>query len=250
MYLKKFDKVAPCGMIWQMADFVRLTKQGLIPFEWDGDKQEYVPMLKGENSLHLLRNRCEIEPGVTLGDLFDAVSRDEDLMDFIARYSWCRAIDAFHAEALRPPNVTEPTEADADLVEIVIEMFGEVHRNYQDASKPDTFEGIYPHISGIDAKGESWGISFMGMNELAALPLRLIPTITFSKNFETMFVAEYSMSLLEVLDAIYWEISFHGGPEDTAKLKDSLIQAVEEIKAGTAKTVPFEELFDGESTDS
>ena len=48
--------------------------------------------------LHL-RDRCEIEEGTTLQDIFNIVQKYPILKSFISQYSWCREIDAFHEQA-------------------------------------------------------------------------------------------------------------------------------------------------------
>jgi hypothetical protein len=56
-------------------------------------------------------------------------------------------------------------------------------------------------------------------------------------------VAERTYNLQDVLDAIYWEISFHGGPAQKNEVKDMLKERVDEIKSGLADSIPAEEVF-------
>jgi len=43
---------------------------------------------------------------------------------------------------------------------------------------------------------------------------------------------------------ILWELSWHGSPEDSEKIGQGLKEQVTEIDAGTAKTVPHEDVME------
>ena len=94
-------------------------------------------------------------------------------MDFIAQYSWCRAIQEFHDEAKLPP----PENIETRIVEIVIEAFSELHVARKGkkvfADKPMSFNGVWLHLTGIGEDGEHYSISCTPMNELANVPVRL-----------------------------------------------------------------------------
>src|SRR5437762_9724198 len=83
-----------------MANKVHLTKRGIHAFEWDGDAGQYVEQ-KVSTALHVLRCACHIDMDVTLGDIFRAVARDPELVQFLQRWSWCN-VEAFHSEARKP----------------------------------------------------------------------------------------------------------------------------------------------------
>src|ERR1044071_9426246 len=87
-----------------MSDFVRFTKNGLVAFDWNSEKQEYLPDPKPHPAGNIinLRTTVELEQGITLGDVFRAVEADEMLMDMISFYSWCAPIREFHAAAKIP----------------------------------------------------------------------------------------------------------------------------------------------------
>jgi hypothetical protein len=217
---------------------VKLTKHGIVPYEWDSEAKDYKPMLKGSTALLHLRSRCVLDDGLSLGDLFNAVDDDPLLLQVIGSYSWCGPIHEFHKQARLPQ--PPPKEDDEEpLVAVVIEPFAELHRNYENKEAPDTFEGVYMHFSGLGSKGTSYSISCTPMNQLAHLPVQISTSIRFSKNFEKMFDAEYHPSLLEVLDAVYWDISFHGGPQENAEFIEGLDRMMDDIENGRVKTIPL-----------
>ena len=47
-----------------------------------------------------------------------------------------------------------------------------------------------------------------------------------------------------MIEAILWEISFMGPPIEQDKKHDEIMQAVDDVKNGLAKTRPFKELLD------
>jgi hypothetical protein len=51
-----------------------------------------------------------------------------------------------------------------------------------------------------------------------------------------------NFNLLSILDAVYWDISFYGGPQEAEEFKEELCRRVDEIKSGEAKLIPFEDI--------
>ena len=139
-------------MLKQMSDFIRFTKNGLVAFDWDGNDRNYVPDPDPHPAGNVvnLRTRVELEPGVTLGDIFRAVEADPVLMGTIALYSWCSPIQKFHEAAKIPREpfieasefvedeygVMQPAHKGEEdpIVEVIVEAFGEFHDNYKDKS--------------------------------------------------------------------------------------------------------------------
>ena len=220
-----------------MADYVKLTKHGIVSYEWNPETRTYVPSRRGSNNIPNLRLRCEIDEDVTLGDVFNAVQADPDLMEFIAQYSWCSAIEKFHAQARRPYVEKDVAEEDR-ITHLEIMPHAEFWQNKE--TDPERFEGINMHFSGVSSNGTSWSMSCTPTNEMAHLPVKALPKIRFDKSFQLERESLYSMSLLEVLDAIYWDISFHGGPEENEEFIEMLKGRMDEIKSGEATTVPVD----------
>jgi hypothetical protein len=230
-----------------MSDFVRFTKNGLVAFSWSPEKREYLPEEPDERgNVVNLRSRCEIEPGTTLGDIFKAVETDVILKDVIAFYSWCSPIDEFHAEAKKP----KPLIFDTPMVELVLEGYAEVHttRKPKEGEPKMRFDGVYLHFGGIGEDGVNYSISCTPMYELADVPVRLVTTVDFRKDYKDRPFGEepleYCYSLLDVLDAIYFDISFHGGPKENKEFIEMLNERMEEIESGSAKLVEMK--FDEE----
>src|SRR5882724_8672289 len=95
-----------------MADKVHITKRGVQALEWDADVKQHVEQTIS-TALHVLRCACHIDCDVTLGDIFQAVEQDRELVRFLEEWAWCN-VEAFHAEARRP--TSKPS--DLDYIEI------------------------------------------------------------------------------------------------------------------------------------
>lgn len=93
------------------------------------------------------------------------------------------------------------------------------------------------------------GISLMGVsiNNLKKYPLKINNTITYQKfskenGYETILEGKKYISLFEMFDAIFYELSFHGTPKMRDEFSQSLRDTVERIDSGEEKT--YEMLWD------
>lgn len=218
-----------------MSDFVRFTKNGLKCFSYDSDLEDYKES-SDEVDLTNLRSHCEIDSGITLGDIFKAVEANELLSCIISGYSLCFAIQEFHDEAKLPYN-QEDKEGDNDPLEkIEIAVSASFYPNDENSKILD-FEGLYFAFHGISKNKISYSLSFLPMNALANLPIEFNGNCRFTKENcdELLPVAKYKPSLLEILDAIYYEISFHGSPSETKKISDELVEMVKELNLENKK---------------
>ena len=90
-----------------------------------------------------------------------------------------------------------------------------------------------------------YSISYTPVQELAHLPVRLNPALQINQGRkrrdkqagDTIFTEEpiwtgtAYFTLLEILHAIYYDISFVGGPADQAIFTESIRQSMNEIKS-------------------
>lgn len=82
-----------------------------------------------------------------------------------------------------------------------------------------------------------WAIEFTPIEELLDLPLRYNPEVpvyecgsgrTYGNKLEVL--RPENPTLLQVIHGIFWEISFNGGPEDSAEAAEKLIALGAEVK--------------------
>lgn len=223
---------------------VVLTPQGL--FGEDG-VQVYAPV-------HCLLQICRLSD-MTLGDLFAFVEAHEDLKAFISCYSWCRAIDEFHAQA------KEPYKERSTLSRLEIYRSGEVHRWVEKKNKARAhrvslylnydFHGLgpcdedilkhYAECGGEPPEEQQYSVSYTPVNKMVHLPLVLNTEmevhewISDLRESRLHLKCRYPLTLLEVLDAIYWDISFHGGPEDNKAFLEEMKDRMEEVDRAKEK---------------
>jgi hypothetical protein len=228
------------------------TKAGLFYEKWNGKKDVRRRVKKMSVWTHL-RDACEIEEGVTLLDIFRTVDKYKALKVFMAQYSWCKALDAFHAQAEEPNyGAHEDKENPNEMTHLEIYW----HADYSSFEETNYVE-LSPGFHGIGVPGPEkqgycpdgkryWSIAFSPMYRLADLPVKLDKTVEFFKpkdykpGRKPIVKGQREFSLQDVLDAIYWEISFHGDPQEKSLNLDELI---DDIMSGRAETVSADELF-------
>ena len=254
-----------------MSEHIEFTPNGLVLHKWNGNKRKFVRKRPKKLSIIThLRSRCEIAEGTTLKQIFETVDKYKFLKLVISQYSWCRQLDAFHAQAQEPmrddPDDTDPLE--------YLELYHhpEVYKLTEKKKHPggmrertitvdfDTsvgFHGIGPtkEEDGLANRTDgktNYSVSYSPMWKLADLPVKLNKTFDVYEPFDTnnprkkpekLLTATREYTLLEVLDAIYWDISFMGGPEDNANFLDNMKETVDQIKNGEVPMIPIEQVF-------
>lgn len=210
---------------------VIITKKGLQESVWVSEIQKYeVIPVDPLMVFSKLRMSCSIEDDVTLLDLINIVDGINHLKLFISQYSWCKAIDEFHAQAREPQRTDEnPME----YLEVCwSKMVGDFYPStdfHGFGKEPPDYE--FPNGTGLIR----YSVSYTPLYNLADIPLRLNPV----HNGKTRY-----FTLLEVLDAIYDDISFMGGPQDNIEFLEDMKCAVEEIRNGSVEEVSFKEWED------
>ena len=191
----------------------------LAAYYWsDGDYAE-VPF-----TISSLRLPVFIDEGVTLGQIFQSVLQHPPLKNFIAQYSWCASIDEFHFDAH-----TKPRGIEDEVTGLVISAHGEVFSGEFNISMD--FHGV-----GGDTR---WTVSLSPMNEIAWLPVEIDAKFTVSSMDSTVnHEWEYRPTLLQALDAIYWDISFHGSPSENKEFGEMLARQVARRTRPTVKCRP------------
>jgi hypothetical protein len=209
---------------------IHITKTGFKCMEWNADLQDDVE--EEFDPLQALRDEVEIEEGVTLGDIITFTHNDGFLRNFFGGYSTCN-IRGYYNElqlGVDPPG---------DLKYITAAMQVEVIESPKHQVKKCLQMGM--NVYGRDSTETHFGIDFCSMREIGGLPFRIEPnaSLTISRKGEHEYEAgfEYTPSFLEVLDAIFYEISFIGSSVDKAELKDKLQGMAKQIEDGTATLV-------------
>tara|TARA_Y100000034_G_scaffold136330_1_gene212235 strand:+ start:8791 stop:9609 length:819 start_codon:yes stop_codon:yes gene_type:complete len=216
-------------------DGIKITSDGfykLIANEHDDLK---CTLLEGPQNIWALREPCEIEEGVTLNDIFCIVARNEELKTFLKHYSKCRLINDYHERALDPPEDTSglkyleigwecrlwKVDEDNPDLELWTDVCGRGPKESEDM--PDVAD---------EAGDIRYGIDLTPVNKLAGLPIVLNQEVyinVMDGDKTEALPARREFTLLDVLDALYWEISFFGSEEDKVDAKERLSETADEI---------------------
>lgn len=224
-----------------MSDRLEIRKDGLYELEWDREQKVWLPTHKPDPDTIFtqLRTSCTIQEGVTLGDIFNMMDQYPLLKDFIAQYSWCPDLEKYHM------NATLDREDDGTVTHLEISHVADsdshVERVKHKGGKRETtiaisyktwddFIGIGPCTPDMIEMGcdpaDTMRYSMSATQPYQMAHLKVVLKEEFAvylpydrsrsideNNREILKISE-DFSLLDILDVIYWDISFYGGPEN------------------------------------
>jgi hypothetical protein len=136
----------------------------------------------------------------------------------VGSYAWNFWMDEFHAAANDVPKLSAFNPSDDDPIEyLAVDSWLEF--NDEDFTH-------WVGLHGMSLKGTSYSLSFTPVQNLAHLPIRLENNTKVLRDHKHVDTKDYSFTVLEVLEAVYYEISFHGSPEDAEAEGETLSQSV------------------------
>lgn len=213
-----------------------------------------------DSAIEYLFVPVELDPDLTLGDIFRLLHRSEALrrvfrQDFAAELC---------AEASKGP--VPPTRG-SDPPEVKGIEFLELYRQWRhDSSEARYWDTQQLHLHGIGhvldvdvpdygvKAGDRihWSVSLTPVRELLLLPLRVKETFdvleddidanAYGNRIASAKCSEVTLG--QVIHGVLWELSFHGTPEDQEQVLEALREQKAEIDAGTAELVSGDDLFD------
>jgi hypothetical protein len=228
-----------------MGEVVRITKRGFVLETSEGTEESKKSLLTGEDIISKLREECVIDEGVTLRHLMQNVAYVKELSDFIDKYSHA-FIDDFHGLLNEPPMQQDEEISFLKLSRTIIV--------YEDFFENEIrFGGI-----GINEIGQesTWGIMGDYVDQILDKPIFVDEQVSVMasglddeyegyedpESLKTLCEFSHPLSFVEVLDSIYWEISYYGPPEDSGELREEMVEVSEGVKSGKIETIPFEEV--------
>ena len=220
-----------CG---KLRPLIHITKSGFKCFEWDSDLCEYreTPF----DSIACLRlGVTAVEDGVTLADIVTFTAQDEFLRSFIGAYSRCN-VQAFYDELRKG---TKPLTGEVQSCTVALEVQVSQNRKHKIEKTVDVTTEFYGRGNG----DKQWALDLAPLAEIAMLPFRLEANATVThltdQSYEVEDKMHSTLSLLEILDAIFFDIGFHGSPTEKAGRLLDIEDAIEKIKDGIAKVLPW-----------
>lgn len=182
----------------------------------------------------------EIDPAYTLGDLFRLLDRDG--VAFLEAVIG-ESVEPLLDEAREPPRGGEDVRIDFLRVSNLFEDEG-IFRDFDGWGPWDEpYDGAWEKEPDMPREGPI-SVSLTPVSHLLHLPLRYHPALVFR---DADGAEEYStrvgISFLELLKAVFFELTFYGPPEERDAVRADLEQQVEEIRRGEADTIPADEVF-------
>lgn len=243
-----------------------LTNEGrIILKEWFYDetikKGEYLFYDVTDDPYRYLLKSCKIEDGFTLDHLFKIVSNQSYTLNLIMRNCWIESYIA-HYRANRDSWVLADHQYAPDGIEYLeLYWYPEVD-DYGTA--PYLFGADMPNFHGIGwelqedkwedwnkeepswRKGAriSWGIDFSPIETLLHLPIRLNEKFAIRDSIKNWSLYDESIpverrgilaevkkkyTLQNVIEGVFWELSFYGSPSDKDEKSEELKERMDEV---------------------
>ncbi len=182
---------------------VKITSKGIFKLEWNSKSKIYKigSMIKPDVIFTALREEVLNLDGVTLKTIFKAVDKYPKLKEFISQYCWCKSIDSYHKEAYKKGK--------------------QIAKNITICKVGNVAYISLSNVINVDYKQNVEStLLVLNLKNVSNTPMKLIThgeVYQINKNGEEVARVEgkVDFSLLDILEAIYWEISFFGGIEDT-----------------------------------
>ena len=160
-----------------------------------------------ENYFPYLRLHVLIDPQTTIGDIFQTVKQNIPLKEFISGYTHCKGVDAHLAE-LDDPIIESDIQA---------EFFW--HTDFFDGTS--NFCEIGAGLYGWQVNEENdlvrVELNNLPLNQLAPLKIKLDYDVEIRDpmyEYKLLFKCLKSFTLLDILEAMFWEISWWGMPPE------------------------------------
>ncbi len=205
------------------------------------------------NPFEHLMDYCELD-SVALLDLFQFVGRNEDIKEFIARYSSCSHIDDFHKAINNTPKKKrsdlwrlEISHGSIDADDGYIGVNGCDFSGIGEATKEDL--KYHEENKTKPPDSQCYAIELTPVENMAHLPIKLDDAFKIydgckAPYFKYNFIVDSHkrFTLLDILDAVYWEISFFGGPQDAEGMLKELNERMEDVKNNKENLISFEDM--------
>lgn len=177
---------------------------------------------------HLLWPPCKIGKGVTLHDIFLILERDLSFYKVLIN-SW---VDEIVAEGLTPCDL--PSDPNIKYVEV----YWHVSYDKDDNDDNELYSDIlFPQFHGVSARkdGVPYSLMYTPANRLADKPIKIGKAAIgpdFGKPDTWLNFDKSSMSLLQILYAVVFELSWSGSPKMRDKKKTELDKVCDKVKKG------------------
>lgn len=242
----------------QLSAGPRLVRKSWV-YDRDDGIGEWVSTDVTDCAFEYLFQELAIDSNVTLADVFGLVM-DDPIMQAVFRQEF---VAELCAEVRKGP-VTKEGEPwqKIEFLELYqlwqcdtsTSIYEEVGRHYLHGVGVVQEADIFEHGHLVHKNGErtKWAISLTPVREMLHLPVRVNNEVLIceadidAKQYGNTLqvVKSERITLGSFIREILWELSWHGSPADSEKFSQGLKEQVAELDAGTAKTVPHEDVME------
>lgn len=210
----------------------------LIQTRWICDDQamhgQYIDFDVADRAPAFLCEKIALANSLTLRDIFALVEKSPFLKEYLHHY-W---INEFLSEAKSA--VRASVEINARSIEY-LELYwsweyDQESQTYRSPLRPE-FHGVgilqqedlieYDHV--VCPKGQriNWSISTAELSEIIDLPLKISDEALINEAATPLKIL-CCTTLGQMLEGIFWELSFHGGPDGRRSFNENLAKAAKE----------------------
>lgn len=200
-----------------------ITKNGL--FDENGKKSKH--------GAEFLSRICVIDEDVVLLDILKIIKSYSLLNGFVSMYSSCN-FNSFYNETKKPLKKAEKGQyleifRSGSLRDGVLDEFTGFHLIDTNEKCAACNDPKYPyHI-------HSYGLDFSPLPDIVTLPVKINKRFFVFGNNKVVFDIKKEFTLLDVLDAILFEISFYGDPIKRNKISKEIKNSVAEFDLKNAR---------------
>jgi hypothetical protein len=210
-----------------------------IVARWYGNEETIWPASVLDLSKYFFHT-LQIDAEFTLGDLFRLIDRDG--VEFLEAVTG-ECIEPVLAEA-RTPDESDGAMQIAYLR--VCNAHGEdcLRRDFDGwGAWDEPYDGAWQESPDTPRAGPI-SVSLTPVNRLLHLPLRYDPELVFrTREGVEEYRTRIDITLIEFLKAIFFDLTFHGSPEQRDEFREELRGRVDEIDRGEARLIPADEVF-------
>jgi hypothetical protein len=210
----------------------------LVQTRWIYDDQaeqgQFVEFNVNDSVSAYLFEKITLAKTVSLQDIFALIEKSNFLKEYLHQY-W---IDEFLSEAKSA--VKASVEINARSIEY-LELYwsweyDQESQIYKSPLRPDFHgvgilqqEDIIEHDHVVCPKGQriNWSISTAELGEIIDLPLKIRDEALITEDAPPLKILS-DTTLGQMLEGIFWELSFHGGPEGRRSFNEDLAKAAKE----------------------
>jgi hypothetical protein len=236
----------------RMSEGLFLKSNGVLErvrwvYDPETNEGQYVPTDVSRNAFEYLFEPVQLAGALRLKDLFQLVENNPLLVALLRR-SWAAELLDEAKSAKVIPYTGEYAPDGIEFLELYSPWeYNSTTQEYTGLSRLHLHgvgfllkediqrEGYLEHSAGTRIH---WGIDFTSLGELLDIPLRVCAEVTICEGDSgrdnwggDVAKATYREHTLgQVLDGVFWELSFHGGPAERDARKAELDASVAEVR--------------------